>query len=350
MSDSRRPDERWSPFEQDLLSAGKDDAPARGARRKTLMALGVGTGGGLGSSATASGSAAGHAATPATVAGAVSKLAPIAVAKWIALGLLGVGAVATAVHTGGQPRLVNPPAPVKQHVEVVSPAPPVETHPVAASIPHERGVSREPTLATHAGQSTASEAPAAAVAATGLQRPAPVSRETRTELASPRAVEDPAPVPSSEPAAVQNETAAPPATAEATTASSAESSGPLPPMAALSADASGRRDVLAGSRPRFACAAETPAWPCASSTATRADSRTACSSRSPSCFASRRSLRGAIAREALRSAGDSSRPSPGARLPRASGACWGHDADGRLRSRPAPRAVDFVIDSAARDD
>jgi hypothetical protein len=236
MTDSRRPNERWSPFEQDLLSAGKDDAPARGARRKTLIALGVGTGGALGSSATASGSAAGPAATTATVAGAASKLAPIAVAKWIALGVLGIGAVAAAVHTGGESRHVNPPAPVKQHVEIVSPAPPVETHPVAASIPHERGVSGEPTLATHARESTASEPPAPTAAATRLQRPAPVSPETRTELASPLGAEDPPPVPSSDPAAVQNETAAPPATTEATTASPARSSGPLPPMAALPAD------------------------------------------------------------------------------------------------------------------
>lgn len=235
MSDWRRPDEHWSPFEQDLLRAGKDDAPGRGAARRTLVALGVGTSGALGASATASGSVAGPAATEGAVAGTASKLAPSLVAKWIALGGLGVGVLAAAVHMGSDARHVSRPPPIANRPEIVSPASPVEIHRVAASIPTERGVPSETTLAKRAGEATASEPAGATVVETHRQPPRPMLPETKTELVSPRAKEDLAPIRTTNLGAAQSENAVPRATSEAAGSGPVTSSGPLPPEAALPA-------------------------------------------------------------------------------------------------------------------
>jgi TolA-binding protein len=229
MSDWRRPDERWSPFEQDLLRAGKADAPGRGAAQKTLVALGVGTAGALGASATASGSVAGPAATAGAVAGAASKLAPIALAKWIAWGVVSVGALATAVHAGSYLGRVIPLPPIANPPGIVSPAPPVETHPGRASTPNERGVPAETALAKHDGEATASEPAGAKIGARRLQPPLHVLPESKTELVSPRAKETPAPIRTTDPAAAQSENTAPRATSEATGSGPVTTSGPLPP-------------------------------------------------------------------------------------------------------------------------
>jgi hypothetical protein len=232
MSDWRRPDEPWSPFEQDLLRAGKEDAPGRGAARRTLVTLGVGTSGALGASATASGSVAGPTTTAGAVAGAASKLAPIGVAKWIAWGVLGAVALATAVRAGSEPRHVNPLPPIANRPEIVSPASPVETHRVAASIPSERGVPSETTLAKR-GKATASEPAGATVAETRLQPPRHMLPERKTELVSPRAEQDSAPLRTTDLGGALSENAAPRATAEVAGSGPATSSGPLPQGTAL---------------------------------------------------------------------------------------------------------------------
>jgi TolA-binding protein len=230
MSDSRRPDERWSPFEYDLLRAGRDDAPSRGARRKTLMALGAGTAGALGSSATASGSAAGPAATTASVAGAASKLAIIATGKWIALAVFATGALAAAVHAGGDWGRVAARAPVENRSGIHLPAAPVERHPMAGA-----GEGEAPSAldsATRAHETTARETPPPAMPAPARRRPAPVLSGPEADPASPRPAADPTPIPLVETAAAQSAIAAPATTGadDAVGSSRATSSEPVPPI------------------------------------------------------------------------------------------------------------------------
>jgi len=230
MSDSRRSDERWSPFEYDLLCAGKDDAPSRGARRKTLMALGAGTAGALGSSATASGSAAGPAATTASVAGAASKLAIIATGKWIALAVVATGALAAAVHAGGDSGRVAAPTPVENRSGIHLPAAPVERHPMAGAAPEGRAPSGLDG-ATRAHETTARETPPPAVPAPARRRP-PVLSGPEADPVSPRPEADPAPIPLVQTAAAQSAIAAPATTGadDAVGSSRATSSEPVPPI------------------------------------------------------------------------------------------------------------------------
>ena len=232
MSDSRRPDERWSPFEYDLLRAGKDDAPSRGARRKTLMALGAGTAGALGSSATASGSAAGPAATTASVAGAASKLAIIATGKWIALAVVATGALAAAVHAGGDSGRVAAPAPVENRSGLHLPAAPVERHPMAGAGAPEGKAPSALDSATRAHETTAHETPPPAVPAPARRRPAPVLSGPEADPVSPRPEADPTPIPLVETAAAQSAIAAPATTGadDAVGSSRATSSEPVPPI------------------------------------------------------------------------------------------------------------------------
>jgi TolA-binding protein len=115
MSDGRH-DERWGRFERDLIRSAKGDTPSRGARRRALVALGGGGGGALGSSAAGTSAAAGHTAG-VTVA---SKLTLLAAGKWLGLGVVGIGAVATAVHVGRAPPQPIARAATGTHSEVAS--------------------------------------------------------------------------------------------------------------------------------------------------------------------------------------------------------------------------------------
>ena len=231
MSDARRPDERWSPFEYDLLRAGKDDAPGRGARRKTLMALGAGTAGALGSGATASGSAAGPAATTANVAGAASKLAIVATGKWIALAVVATGALAAAVHVGGELGRMAAPAPVENRSGILSPAAAIERHPMpGAGVPQGKAAGGLDSV-THAHEATAQKTPLPAVPAPARRPPANLLSGPEEDPVSPRPEADPAPIPSVETTAAQSAIAAPATSGgdDAVGSARATSSVPVPP-------------------------------------------------------------------------------------------------------------------------
>jgi hypothetical protein len=129
MSEWRRPAKRWDRLEQDLLRAGRRDAPPLGARKKALIALA-----GIGAGALESTTAAGHASALASTIATGSKLAMVAGIKWVALGVLGAGAIAAAGYVGATGRSPMARGPVAPSADVASLGSYIETKPQVAPV------------------------------------------------------------------------------------------------------------------------------------------------------------------------------------------------------------------------
>jgi TolA-binding protein len=102
MSSPRRSGEHWNRFEFELLRSARGDAPAPGARKKVLVAFGAGGSGALAGSAGAR-AAVGAASKTAAPLASGAKFAFVGAGKWIALALLGAGALGTVgrISLGG---------------------------------------------------------------------------------------------------------------------------------------------------------------------------------------------------------------------------------------------------------
>jgi TolA-binding protein len=97
MSNPRRKSEHWSRFEFELLRSARGDAPAPGARKRVLVAFAAGGSGALASSAGAR-AAVGAASKTAAPLATGAKFVVAGAGKWIALALLGAGAIGAVGH------------------------------------------------------------------------------------------------------------------------------------------------------------------------------------------------------------------------------------------------------------
>jgi hypothetical protein len=172
MSEPRRFLEDGGGFEQSLLRSAREDAPAPGARQRTLAALGVGVGV-LGASATAA--AATTAATPA-----VKAAASLGLLKWIGIGVasgaLVVGA-AEVVQSVSPPPATIAPAAIEDHARAAIPSRPSSAKSVAPA----------PAEATEAPAPAVIEAPviAAPAATEAASAGAPSVEAPRARSVSP---------------------------------------------------------------------------------------------------------------------------------------------------------------------
>jgi hypothetical protein len=154
MSDREQAHETWSEFERELLRSASGDTPSRGAGERVLVALGAG--GGMVTSGSPRPNPGPGAGSASPAAGGVTKVALFAVAKWVALGALAVGAGVAAVEGARAPsrmeRIASAPKADPTTTSVVPAIGPV-THATGHSAGHP------PSFAGSAGSEAPPESP-----------------------------------------------------------------------------------------------------------------------------------------------------------------------------------------------